>query len=266
MEPILKVKELTVSIGAKRVMDGVSLCLTKGEVTALLGESGSGKTMTALALIRLLPEVCKVNSGSIELDGTDMMSLTDKQMRSLRGGRISMVFQEPFTALNPVIRIGEQIKEVLVAHSVTKGSLREARVKELLDMVKLPGDICSRYPHEISGGQRQRAMLAMAMAARPEVLILDEPTTALDVSVQKHILDIIIDLQKREHFAVLFITHDFSVANLIADNVYVMKEGKVLESGLKEKVLASPHHPYTKQLIECIPRLGDTRSRLPYNG
>lgn len=263
MNNILDIKDLTVSIGAKRVIDGVSFSLKKGTVTALVGESGSGKTMTALAILNLLPGMACIEKGRVLLEGTDLLRLGGEGLREVRGKRIGMVFQEPFTALNPLITCGEQISETLEAHFAMTAGERELRLMELLRLVKLGADVSSRYPHELSGGMRQRVMLAIAISCGPEVLILDEPTTALDVSVQKHVLDLVRDIQKEKAFAALFITHDLSVVNMMADEVCVMKEGEIVETGTKEEVLGRPKHPYTKHLLDCIPRLGDKRRRLP---
>ena len=265
-ENILKIEDLTVSIGGGYVIDSVNLGLRKGEVMALVGESGSGKTMTALAILDLLPRTAEREKGRIFLRGVDIASLSEDEKRKIRGKDIAMVFQEPFTSLNPVMRSGQQIAEVLAAHtSLSAGDIGK-KVAGLLHKVKLPPAAGQAYPHELSGGMRQRVGLAMALACGPEVLILDEPTTALDVSIQKEILDLIRQLQNEKKFAALFITHDFSVVDMIADTVAVMKNGRVVESGLKEAVLRSPGHAYTRQLIECVPRIGDKRKRLPVGG
>jgi ABC-type glutathione transport system ATPase component len=262
-EIVLQIRDLTVRIGERLVIDNVSLDLCEGEVMALVGESGSGKTLTALAILDLMPSTAARKKGAIFFKGRDMLSLSAEEKRKIRGKDIAMVFQEPFTSLNPVMSSGEQIAEVLAAH--TELSLFDIgrRVAELLNIVKLPDAVRHAYPHELSGGMRQRVVLAMALACRPEVLILDEPTTALDVSIQKEILDLIRDLQLVRKFAALFITHDFSVVNMIADRVAVMKDGRIVESGTKEAVLVSGRDAYTKKLIGCVPRLGDTRDRLP---
>lgn len=265
-ENVLKIDGLTVSIGDRYVIDSVSLDLRKGEVMALVGESGSGKTMTALAILDLLPRTARREKGRIFLRGRDIALLSEKEKRKIRGKDIAMVFQEPFTFLNPVMRSGRQIAEVLTAHTSLAAVDIRKKVTELLRKVKLPDAVKSAYPHELSGGMRQRVGLAMALACGPEVLILDEPTTALDVSIQKEILDLIRQLQREKEFAALFITHDFSVVEMIADKVAVMKNGRVVESGLKDAVLRSPGHAYTRQLIECVPRIGDKRKRLPVGG
>jgi len=260
---ILEIKNLTVTIGDKTVISNAGFELHSGKVLALVGESGSGKTLTALSVLDLLPRTALRRTGDIIFRGKDMFSLTAEEIRRIRGNDIAMVFQEPFTALNPVMRVGEQIREVISAHKDWPKTRVTGRVEELLEMVELSSEITSRYPHELSGGMRQRIMLAMALCCSPDILILDEPTTALDVSIQKRILDLIKRIQKENRFAVLFITHDFSVVNMIADEVCVMKQGVIVETGKKEEVLTDPWHEYTKELIGCIPRLGDKRKRLP---
>lgn len=259
---ILSVKDLGISIAGKQVLNGVSFDIAKGEVLSLVGESGSGKTMTAYSILRLLPDTARVDNGSVLFKGKDLMRFGEKDIREVRGRDISMVFQEPFTSLNPVIRIYTQIYETIAFHSDMKGKDIEERMHGLLEMVKLDKDVCGKYPHELSGGMRQRVMLAIALSSDPELLILDEPTTALDVSVQKHILDLVKDIQAQKGLSVLFITHDFSVVNMIADKVCVMKSGNLIEKGDKEKVLKDPDDKYTRKLIAAIPRLGDRRDRL----
>jgi len=260
---ILEIKELTVSIGQRRVIDGVSLDLRPGEVTALVGESGSGKTLTALAVLDLLPGSAVRQAGRVLFKGVDIFSLPGERVRQLRGNDIAMVFQEPFTALDPVMRCGAQVSEAVLAHRKMPRAGVRRRVSELFDMVKLPDGTAQSYPHELSGGMRQRLVLAMALACDPEVLMLDEPTTALDVSIQNEILELVMRINKEKGPATLFITHDFSVVDMIADRVSVMKNGVIVEDGEKGGVMTRPMHWYTRQLMECIPRLGDTRRRLP---
>jgi len=260
---ILEIKNLTVTLGGKKVLDDVSFSLFSGEVTSLVGESGSGKTMTALAILGLLPYGAVREHGEILFIGKNLFNIKKETLRNIRGNRIAMVFQEPFTALNPVMRVGIQIDETILAHMKITSREAARRREELLNTVKLPPEISSNYPHELSGGMRQRVMMAIALACDPDVLILDEPTTALDVSVQKHILDLIKQIQDIRRMAVLFITHDFSIVNLIADKVCVMRGGIIVEKGTKGKVLKRPDSEYTRQLVACIPRLGDKRDRLP---
>ena len=263
MDKLLEIKNLTVSIGGKRVIENVNLSFDAGEIVALVGESGSGKTLTGLSVLDLLPRIAVREQGEILYRGINIFDLGSEEKRKIRGGKISMVFQEPFTSLNPVMCIGSQISEGIRVHgSLSKKEIKK-RIIELLRMVKLSQDVISRYPHELSGGMRQRVMLAMALASQVEIVIMDEPTTALDVSVQKEILDIVRSLQREKQFAILFITHDFSIVNMIADSVYVMKDGKVVETGTKEEVLHAPKDQYTKRLLDCIPKLGDKRRRFP---
>ncbi|MFH1836595.1 MAG: ABC transporter ATP-binding protein [Candidatus Omnitrophota bacterium] len=263
MDKLLEIKGLTVNINGKRVIDDASLGISSGKVTALVGESGSGKTMTALAMLKLLPGPAKIEKGEIIFRGSDILKKSEKELQKIRGKDIAIVFQEPFTALNPVMRIKKQIEEVMIEHKKIHGKEIRTRLRILLDMVRLPEDTLFRYPHELSGGMCQRAMLAMALSCSPDILILDEPTTALDVSVQKEILDLIKQIQRNKGLGVLFITHDFSVVNMIADDICVMKDGIIVESGSKEDVLFSAKHEYTRHLIGCIPRLGDKRKRFP---
>ncbi|MGB2630829.1 MAG: ABC transporter ATP-binding protein [Candidatus Omnitrophota bacterium] len=265
MDNLLEVKNLTISFGGKKAVDNVSFSLHPGQIMALVGESGSGKTITALALLGLLPGAAVREKGDVIFRGKNIFDVGADKMRQIRGKDIAMVFQEPFTSLNPVIRTGEQISETILAHrgSLAKTVSIEEKMRELLSTVKLSPDVVSLYPHELSGGMRQRVMLAMALSCDPEVLILDEPTTALDVSIQKHILDLIKTIQRERGLTILFITHDFSVVNMIADRVCVMNRGKVMEYGEKDEVLHDPKDGYTRHLIDCIPRSGDKRERLP---
>ena len=263
MNPVLEIQDLTVSIASRKVINKVSLSLEHGKVVSLVGESGSGKTLTALAVLDLLPRSAVREEGRVLYRGRDIFGLTGREIRRVRGNDIAIVFQEPFTALNPVMRAGTQIGEAIAAHTGLSGKDIAGKTSELLGMVELPRDAALRYPHELSGGMRQRVVLAMALSCDPEILILDEPTTALDVSVQKQMLDLIRSIQSRRDLSILFITHDFSIVNTIADKVCVMKQGKIVEKGQKDNVLKDPQHPYTKKLIECIPRLGDKRERLP---
>jgi peptide/nickel transport system ATP-binding protein len=259
----LEVKNLTVSYGAKKILSGVDLCLNKGEVLAIVGESGSGKTMTGLAILGLLPRGMTVESGEILFGGKDVFLMSEPALRQFRGGAVSMVFQEPFTSLNPVMRVGEQIAETLLAHKkCLKHELKE-KTGELFSAVKLGADVFYRYPHELSGGMRQRVMIAMALSCDPEVVILDEPTTALDVSIQKHVLDIILEIRRTRGLSMIFITHDLSIVSMLADNVIVMRNGSLVEKGGKDAILKAPASAYTRHLISCIPRIGDTRKRFP---
>jgi peptide/nickel transport system ATP-binding protein len=245
--------------GADRpfALQDVSLTLAPGEILCVVGESGSGKSMTANAVMRLLPPGVQVTAGSISLAGVDVLALDARAVRRVRGAKIAMIFQEPMTALNPLLRIGNQIGEMFRTHTGLSRAEIARRVLGLLTEVGLPDPAASlrAYPHELSGGQRQRAMIAMALALEPDVLVADEPTTALDVTTQAQILALIRDLQRRRGMAVLFITHDFGVVGDIADRIAVMQAGRVVEQGVAADVLQRPQHPYTQALIAAVPPL-----------
>jgi len=260
--PLLSIEALDVCLpaGADRslAVEGASLTLAPNEILCVVGESGSGKSLTARAVMGLLPgPLVRVTGGAIRLAGEDLVQASAARMRAVRGAEISMVFQEPMTALNPVMRIGAQIDEVIRFHAALPRRARRERASELVADVGLPDParILAAYPHELSGGQRQRAMIAMALAMEPKVLIADEPTTALDVTTQARILDLIKGLQASHDTGVLFITHDFGVVADIADRVAVMQHGKVVEIGTTSKVLDAPEHPYTRALIAAVPSL-----------
>ena len=262
MNALLEIDRLEVSFpapGAAWVpaVRGVSLSIGRGEIVGLVGESGSGKSLTALAALRLLPPEARV-SGSIRLDGVDLLGLSEREMRRVRGGRIAIVFQEPSTALDPVWPIGFQIAEAVRAHK--PASRREAREEavRLLERVALP-DARRRlddYPHQLSGGQRQRVMLAVALAAGPDLLLADEPTTALDVTIQAQILELLERLRGELGLSVLLITHDFAVVAETCERVAVMRAGRIVEEGSVESVFRAPEHPYTRGLLASVPRLG----------
>ncbi|MEP6558187.1 MAG: ABC transporter ATP-binding protein [Burkholderiales bacterium] len=257
--PVLQLDALSVRLppGAERshAIADVSFSLSRNEILCLVGESGSGKSMAASAIMGLLPPGVEVDGGRIELHGVDLPSLSEAQMRKVRGEQVAMVFQEPMTALNPLHAIGAQIGEMFRIHTgLTAGDIAQ-RVSTLLGEVGLPPAMAHAYPHELSGGQRQRAMIAMALALEPQVLIADEPTTALDVTTQAQILRLIRDLQQRKGTAVLFITHDFGVVAEIADRVAVMQHGRLVELGPAAQVLNAPQHAYTRQLIAAVPPL-----------
>ncbi|CAM5202820.1 Glutathione import ATP-binding protein GsiA [Castellaniella defragrans] len=260
-DPILTVHDLAVQLpeGADRpyAMEHVSFSVQAGEVVCVVGESGSGKSMTANAIMRLLPTHVTIATGQILFEGRDLVKASEAEMRSLRSEGISMIFQEPMTALNPLHTVGDQIAEVFTAHTRLGRDAIRRRVLELMEEVRIPdpAQAIKAYPHELSGGQRQRAMIAMALALSPKVLIADEPTTALDVTTQAQILKLIRQLQQRRGTAVLFITHDFGVVAEIADRVIVMERGQVVEQGTADSVLNQPRHPYTRALISAVPAL-----------
>ncbi|GAA4502294.1 ABC transporter ATP-binding protein [Hymenobacter ginsengisoli] len=272
---LLTVQNLTVDFhsqrGHTRAVSEVSLTVNRGEVVAIVGESGSGKSVTSLALLGLLQKpAAHIASGtatfsSEKLGEVDLLKLTEKQLQQLRGNDISMIFQEPMTSLNPVLTCGYQVVEALRLHTTLSEKEAEARTIELFTEAQLPrpAQIFKAYPHEISGGQKQRVMIAMAMACRPALLIADEPTTALDVTVQARILQLIRDLRREYGTAVLFITHDLGVVAEIADRIIVMYRGKVVEQGSVLDIFTNPQHPYTRGLLACRPRLSIGKARLP---
>lgn len=250
------------------VVRGVSFDVRAGETVALVGESGSGKSLTALALMGLLPGGAQVTAGSVHLGGRDLLALDDRARRAVRGREIAMIYQDPMTSLNPLLRVGAQIVEGLEAHGVPRARARE-RALAALDEVSLPRPerIARSYPHQLSGGQRQRVMIAMAVALRPAVLIADEPTTALDVTIQQQILTLADDLRRRTGMAVVWITHDLAVVARIARRVLVMYAGQVVESGPSRELFRAPQHPYTAGLLRSLPPMrGDERPPLPQIG
>ena len=273
MSTMLEIKNLKVGfssdIGLSPALHGVSLSLNKGETLAIVGESGSGKSVTALSITRLLPSPPAVyQGGEIFFEGQDLLKASDAELRRVRGGRIAYIFQEPSTSLNPVYTIRSQIAEMIQLHrpDVKKTTHdQDAEIIRWLDAVGInePARRLHDYPHQLSGGMQQRVMIAMALSARPDLLIADEPTTGLDVTIQAQILDKLRELQRELGMAVLLITHNFAIIRGLAQNVAVMYRGEVVEYGETEQILRSPHHPYTKALIACIPRLGDKRRRLP---
>ncbi|TPG41890.1 ABC transporter ATP-binding protein [Roseomonas nepalensis] len=261
MTALLAIRDLTVRLPPRGDRDfalqGVSLSLDRGEILCVVGESGSGKSLLAGTIMRLLPPGIAVAGGNLRLAGEDLLALPEAAMRRIRGARIAMIFQEPMTALNPLRRIGDQIGEMFRIHTRLSRAAIEERALALLTEVRLPDPRAAlqAYPHELSGGQRQRAMIAMALALEPDVIVADEPTTALDVTTQAQILALVRDLQRRRGTAVLFITHDFGVVAEIADRVAVMQHGRLVESGTADAVLNRPGHPYTRSLIAAVPPL-----------
>jgi len=259
VRPLLRVENLVTGIGAARVVDGVSFHVAAGETYALLGESGCGKSMTALSLMRLLPDGGRIVSGSVRLGETDVLALPERDMRRVRGGRMAMIFQEPMLALNPVIKVGGQIGEALALHQELRGQAARDAARALLDAVGVP-DAARRldtYPFELSGGLRQRMMIAMALAGEPELLIADEPTTALDVTIQAQVLEVLRRLRAERRMGMLLITHDLGVVAENADRVGVMYAGELVEEGARDAFFAAPQHPYSRMLFEALPRPGD---------
>jgi peptide/nickel transport system ATP-binding protein len=262
-KPVLEVNALKTYFftrsGAVKAVDGVSFALARGETLAIVGESGCGKSVTALSLMRLIPDPPgRIVGGSIRLDTTDILALDDDEMRAMRGRDISMIFQEPMTSLNPVMSIGRQIGEVLRLHQTLSKSELQKKVVELLSLVRIPepAQRAREYPHQLSGGMRQRVMIAIALACNPKVLIADEPTTALDVTVQAQILELIVSLQKKLGTAVILITHDLGLVAQTAQRVIVMYAGRKVEEAKVGALFASPQHQYTRGLMASLPRLG----------
>jgi len=261
-QPLLQVDKLSARIGAGpraiRPVDAVSFTINKGETFALLGESGCGKSMTALSILRLLPQPYgQITGGHVSLEGTDLMALPEAEMRQVRGRRIAMIFQEPMTSLNPVLTIGDQIGEMLRQHRQMKGSRARNRVLELLDAVGIP-DLKRRYteyPHQLSGGMKQRVMIAIALAGEPDLLIADEPTTALDVTIQAQVLELLQQLQRDTHMAILLITHDLGIVAGMADRVTVMYAGQLVEAASRDRFFADARHPYSQRLFESLPNI-----------
>src|ERR1700733_14403868 len=260
--PILEIDNLVVSLGTKsrseKIIDGISLQVSERETLCLVGESGSGKSVTSLTVMGLLQKGSLVPSaGSIKLVGEELLSASDRRLRQLRATTMAMIFQEPMTALNPVVPVGRQIDEVLRAHTDLDARARKKRILDMMEQVRLPQieRIFSSYPHRLSGGQRQRIMIAMALVPEPKLLIADEPTTALDVTTQKQILALIRDLQRDRGTAVLFITHDMGVVAEIADRVAVMRQGRLVETGALDTILRTPAMDYTRKLLAAVPSL-----------
>lgn len=266
--PLLSVEGLTTAfripvngrLTDAAAVNDVSFDIRRGETLCLVGESGSGKSVTALSLIRLVPPPGRITAGRILFDGQDLRTLDDAAMSRVRGRRIGFVFQEPMIALDPVYTIGYQIRETLEVHGLARGAAARRRAVELLDAVRVPDPErrAREYPHQLSGGLRQRAMIAIAIAAEPALLIADEPTTALDVTVQAEILALLADMRQQMSLALLLITHDLGVVSAMADRVAVMYAGRIVETGTADALFRSPQHPYTRGLIACLPEAAGT--------
>jgi oligopeptide/dipeptide ABC transporter ATP-binding protein len=266
MAALLEVDRLSVEFrmpdGVIRAVDDISFDINRGEVVAIVGESGSGKSVTALSILRLIPETGHITAGAIRLDGRDLLRLDDEAVRRVRGRRIGMVFQEPMTSLNPVLSIGRQVSEAMQAHLGLAPGAAHARAVELLRMVGIaePERRLKQYPHHLSGGMRQRAMIAMALSCEPELIIADEPTTALDVTIQAQILHLMQDLCRRLDVALIIITHNLGVVARYADRVNVMYGGRIVERGAAADLYRTPSHPYTIGLLNSVPRLDRPRT------
>ena len=264
MDNILNIENLTLNIGNRTLLDSVSFTIKKGEIFTVVGESGSGKSLTALAIMRLLPNGIEVKSGDILFKGISLFELPEYKMRRFRGSKISMIFQEPMSALNPVMRVGEQVKEILEIHKNLDSKMVKRRVIELFYEVGLknPELKYSSYPHQLSGGEKQRVVIAMALACEPKLLIADEPTTALDVTIQAKILELLKEIQQKRGLSILFITHDMGVVYNISDRVAVMRSGRLLEIADRLRFFKNPTHPYTKQLLRDFNILKNYKSTI----
>lgn len=262
MEKILEVKDLHVTFstygGTVKAVRGVDFHLNKGETLAIVGESGCGKSVTSNAIMRLIPDPPgKISKGKITFNGIDLTNLTEKEMRSIRGVDISMIFQDPMTALNPTLTIGSQLMEGLKQHQDISNDAAKRKALEMMDLVGIPNpeERLKQYPHQFSGGMRQRIVIAMALICEPELLIADEPTTALDVTIQAQILELFEKIQDVTGVSIILITHDLGVVAKIADRIVVMYAGKIIEVGTKREIFYNPEHPYTKGLLNSVPRL-----------
>ena len=264
--PLLEVENLQVHFrtptGINRAVDGVSFHVDPGETLAIVGESGCGKSVTSMSMMRLIPEPPGKIAGSIRLEGRDILALSDREMRALRGNDISMIFQEPMTSLNPVLTVGRQIGETLRLHQGLDQAQAEARAVEMLTLVGIPEPArrVREYPHQLSGGMRQRVMIAMALACNPKLLIADEPTTALDVTIQAQILKLMLELKQRVGAAIILITHDLGVVAEVAERVMVLYAGRKVEEAPVKQLFRSPRHPYTQGLLGALPKLGSSLS------
>ena len=274
MSPLLEVEDLVTSFPMEgrraAVVDGVSLQIQAGEVLALVGESGCGKSLTALSILRLVPRPGRIDGGRVRLQGRELLSLSVPEMRAVRGGGISMIFQEPMTSLNPVVTVGAQVVEAIRLHEPVSLAAAKQRTLELFRRAGIP-DPATRFrafPHQLSGGLKQRVMIAMALAAQPQLLIADEPTTALDVTIQAQILQQMRELQAELGTAILLITHDLGIVNELADRVAVMYGGRIVEEGPRRAILGEPAHPYTQGLLRSMParaRRGERLAEIPGN-
>ncbi|MDD5261777.1 MAG: ABC transporter ATP-binding protein [Methylacidiphilales bacterium] len=261
---LIQIKDLSISFGAAKAVDGISFSINPGETVAVVGESGSGKSVTALSLTRLLPPppACQVE-GKIIYQDRDLLSIPGDEIRKIRGKHIAYIFQEPSTSLNPVFSIGYQIEEAIRLHRPDVSDVK-GEIVRVLDRVGIRDSEkrCRDYPHQLSGGMQQRVMIAMALACRPQLLVADEPTTALDVTIQAQIIELLKELKEQLSMSILLITHNFGIVSGFADRVLVMFRGRIVEEGPTQKVLNHPQHPYTQALIDCIPRLGQKKERL----
>ena len=264
---LLEISELRTQFSLRdvvvRAVDGVNLSLSRGEIHGLVGESGSGKSITGLSILRLIPRPGKIVSGRIMLDGEDIVNLPEEDMRRIRGSRISMIFQDPLSSLNPTFKIGSQLVDTLRRHSGGKDKSRlRSEAKELLSSVGIsdPETRLDQYPFEVSGGIRQRVMIALALAGKPDLIIADEPTTNLDVTIQAQILELLMEIRRKFKTSILLITHNLGIVAWTCDRVSVMYAGRIVETGSKKEIFTNPLHPYTKLLLKAVPRIDDKAS------
>lgn len=263
-ENLIEVKGLKINFGKTEAVKGVDFCVGEDDSVAIVGESGSGKSVSAMSLARLLPPppICQV-SGSVKYKGEDVYGMSAARLRKLRGGEIAYIFQEPSTSLNPVFTVGSQIAEAVRLHFPEEKNVRKRVVKALEEVgIRNPEQRYDSYPHELSGGMQQRVMIAMALSCAPKLLVADEPTTALDVTIQKQIIELLCRVRKSRGMSILLITHNFGIISQLCRRVIVMFRGEIVERGLCSEVLKNPQHPYTKALMDCIPRLNDKSRKL----
>ena len=265
--PFLEVKDLVVEYTSDgeviHAINGVSFTLQKGRTLGLAGETGAGKTTIAKSILRILPDFCAtIKSGEIYLEGENLLELHERDMQKIRGNKIAMIFQDPMTALNPVLTVGKQIAEAVELHYKVSKKEAHERAVEMLEMVGIPGERYFEYPHQFSGGMKQRVVIAMALACRPELILADEPTTALDVTIQMQVLDMMRRLREELNTSMILITHDFGVVAEVCDDVAVVYAGEIVESGSVEQIFTNPSHPYTKGLFGSIPRIDSDVERL----
>ncbi len=263
-ENLIEVKGLKINFGKTEAVKGVDFCVGEDDSVAIVGESGSGKSVSAMSLARLLPPppICQV-SGSVKYKGEDVYGMSAARLRKLRGGEIAYIFQEPSTSLNPVFTVGSQIAEAVRLHFPEEKNVRKRVVKALEEVgIRNPEQRYDSYPHELSGGMQQRVMIAMALSCAPKLLVADEPTTALDVTIQKQIIELLCRVRESRGMSILLITHNFGIISQLCRRVIVMFRGEIVERGLCSEVLKNPQHPYTKALMDCIPRLNDKSRKL----
>jgi peptide/nickel transport system ATP-binding protein len=262
--PLLEVDNLALAFGSVPVVQGVSFTMAAGTALGLVGESGSGKSMTALSILRLVPPPGRITAGAIRLNGVDLASIAPDRLPAIRGRDVAMIFQEPMSALNPVMTVGDQIDEAILLHEDLPAAVRRARVIDLLARVGIPdpGGRADAYPHQFSGGMRQRVMIAMALACSPKLLIADEPTTALDVTIQAQVLDLMKRIRAETGTAILLISHDLGIIAEMCEQVIVLYAGRIVEAGAIRAIFHGARHPYTRGLLQSIPRLDDDRRRL----